>query len=138
VLSRGERLGVDEIARLTLGPALVVLSACRTGEGEIVPGEGVVGLSWAFLAAGARGVVASLWSVEDQSTTELMVTLHRHLRRGSDPSSALAAAQRELAARQPHPVFWAPFIVVAAPAADAGRVLPDRPQRSVREPQKPG
>lgn len=116
ILSAGERLGMQEIADLTLGPALVVLSACRTGEGEVIPGEGVVGLTWAFLRAGARGVLASLWSVEDASTTQLMLLLHRRLRSGDDAVGALAEAQRELARSHRHPAYWAPFIAVLNPA----------------------
>jgi CHAT domain-containing protein len=115
IFSHGERLGIQEIAALDLGPALVVLSACRTGEGEVIPGEGVVGLSWAFLRAGARGVAASLWSVEDRSTAELMVALHRNLKSGHDPVRALALAQRELAATRTHPAYWAPFVVILGP-----------------------
>ena len=94
---------------------LVILSACRTGEGELIPGEGVVGLTWAFLRAGAQGVVASLWSVEDTATTERMVAFHRHMRDGKDPIAALAAAQREIAEQYFHPAYWAPFVLVVRP-----------------------
>lgn len=116
ILSRGERLGMQEIAALQLGPALIVLSACQTGEGEVIPGEGVVGLSWSFLRAGARGVVASLWSVEDASTTELMVAYHRALKSGSDPIRALSLAQNEISRSRQHPVYWAPFVVIVSPS----------------------
>jgi CHAT domain-containing protein len=92
-----------------------VLSACRTGEGEVIPGEGVVGLSWAFLKAGAHAIAASLWSVEDSSTADLMVAYHRHLKSGQDPVSALSLAQRELAVSHPHPAYWAPFVVILSP-----------------------
>lgn len=112
ILSRGEKLGLQEVAGLRLGPALVVLSACSTGEGEVIAGEGVVGLSWAFLRAGAHGVVASLWTVEDASTTELMVNFHRNLAGGVDPVKALSLAQRSVAASRRHPVHWAPFVIV--------------------------
>jgi CHAT domain-containing protein len=115
VLSRGEHLAMRDVAALELGPALVVLSACRTGEGEVVPGEGVVGLSWAFLRAGARGVTASLWSVEDASTAEWMAEFHRRLRAGDDPPRAAAAARRAVAAARPHPAYWAPFAVILNP-----------------------
>lgn len=112
ILSEGQRLSMLDIAELRLGPSLVVLSACRTGEGEVIPGEGVVGLTWAFLSAGARGVVASLWNIEDRATTELMVAFHRNLRAADDPVTALSRAQRELARTRRHPVYWAPFVIV--------------------------
>jgi tetratricopeptide (TPR) repeat protein len=118
LLSRGERLGVDAVADLSLDSAVVLLSACRTGEGELVPGEGVVGLSWAFLGAGARGVAASLWTVDDDAATELMVAFHRHLREGDDPVGALARARRELSRTHPHPAWWAPFVMVVRPHTD--------------------
>ena len=109
------------VAVLSLGPALVVLSACRTGEGEIIPGEGVVGLSWALLRAGARGVVASLWSVEDAATTDLMVAFHRELATRTDPVQALAAAQRQLAEARSHPLYWASFVVILSPRTGGPR-----------------
>jgi CHAT domain-containing protein len=115
ILSRGERLGLDALSRLSLGPALVILSACRTGEGEVVPGEGLIGLGRAFLAAGARAVVVSLWSVEDRAAADTMVSFHRHLREGADPVQGLARACREAAARGDHPAYWAPFTVLLSP-----------------------
>ncbi|UCF66427.1 MAG: CHAT domain-containing protein [Acidobacteriota bacterium] len=121
VLSGGERLGLDEISRWHLPPSLVILSACRTGEGEIVPGEGIVGLRWAFLRAGARGVVASHWTVDDVATAKLMIELHERLQRGVDPIRALALASRQIAAEKTHPAFWAPFVIV---------VRPDQPARA--------
>ena len=110
-------LGFDAIARLKLGPAVVVLSACRSGEGEVIPGQGVVGLGWAFLAAGARELVVSLWSVEDAAAAELMVDFHARLREGDDTLRALSPAQAKLRRERTHPAYWAPFIVVARPGA---------------------
>ncbi|MCP3979625.1 MAG: CHAT domain-containing protein [bacterium] len=115
ILSAGDRLAMPRIAELRLGPALVVLSACSTGEGEVIPGEGVVGLSWAFLRAGARGIAASLWSVDDSSTAELMVAFHDRLRAGDDPVRSMALAQRAVAESRWHPVYWAPFVVILSP-----------------------
>ncbi|MCP3979465.1 MAG: CHAT domain-containing protein [bacterium] len=115
ILSHGEKLDYRTISRLKLDDALVVLSACQTGEGEIIPGEGVVGLTWAFLRAGARGVAASLWSVEDESTSLLMQHYHERLHDGDDPVAALSAAQRALRGTHPHPVNWAPFVIVLGP-----------------------
>jgi CHAT domain-containing protein len=115
VLSGEEMVGLDEIARLELGSSLVVLSACRTGQGELIPGEGVVGLGWAFLRAGAGAVVVSHWVVDDAAAARLMIAFHERLRAGDDPVAALAAARRELAGRHPHPAYWAPFVVLLRP-----------------------
>jgi len=117
ILSNGEKLSMDEVAELDLGEPLIVLSACRTGEGEIIPGEGVVGLTWAFLNAGAKAVAASLWSIEDESAAELMLAFHRFLRAGHDPVTAMTLAQRERMLENPHPAFWSPFVVVLKPQA---------------------
>ena len=117
VLSDGERLGVDEISRLRLDGALAVLSACRTGEGELIPGEGIVGLGWSFLRAGARGVVATTWAVDDEASARLMVDFHRRLKAGSDPVRALNAARRERAAAGLPPAIWGPFVIVVRPGA---------------------
>jgi CHAT domain-containing protein len=112
ILSRGERLGLDDIRELSLGPALVILSACRTGEGELVPGEGLIGLGRTLLEAGARAVVASQWSVEDRAAADMMVAFHDLLKQGEDPVSALHLASRSAATESPHPAYWAPFTIL--------------------------
>ena len=103
---------------------LVVLSACESALGRELSGEGLIGLTRAFQYAGARSVVASLWSVADQVTAELMVRFHRHLAGGLSKDAALRAAQIELirtpiqiTTPQGHtletdasaPFFWAAF-----------------------------
>ncbi|MEM1263236.1 MAG: CHAT domain-containing protein [Pseudomonadota bacterium] len=100
--------------RLRLKASLVVLSACRSGIGRESSGEGLAGLQRAFLYAGARSVIASLWNVSDRSTRELMVAFHRELSRGADRASALQAAQLALlnagsAHGLQHPYHWAAF-----------------------------
>ena len=75
---------------------LVVLSACSTALGHERGGEGLIGLTRAFQYAGARTVAASLWSVDDRATSELMVRFYRHLREGTPKDEALRAAQLEL------------------------------------------
>jgi CHAT domain-containing protein len=107
-------LFAHEIARLDLAADLVVLSACKSGRGAVLSGEGLVGLVQAFFTAGAARVVASDWAVNDQATTELMGLFYDGLlRRGLSPAHALQQAQLALAARQPwrHPYYWAAFIV---------------------------
>jgi len=82
--------------RVRIDADLVVLSACESGLGQELGTEGLIGLTRAFQYAGARSVVASLWSVADQSTSELMIRFYRHLRDGLSKDEALRAAQIEL------------------------------------------
>ncbi|MDW8167798.1 MAG: CHAT domain-containing protein [Acidobacteriota bacterium] len=107
-------LQVYEIFNLKLNAELVVLSACETGLGKQVQGEGLVGLTRAFLYAGARAVLVSLWKVADVSTAELMVRLYRHLKAGQSKAEALRRARLELLQEEGfvHPFYWAPFILV--------------------------
>lgn len=121
ILSGGEHWGIDAIVDSGIdlgGEALVTLSACRTGVGELVPGEGVIGLVGSFFRAGARAVVASYWTVSDDATARLMIAFHRHLADGEEPVRALALASRELPAERPEyadPVYWAPFTIQLRP-----------------------
>ncbi|MEM7586084.1 MAG: CHAT domain-containing protein [Acidobacteriota bacterium] len=90
---------------------LVTLSACDTGRGKVLGGEGLMGLTRAFQFAGARSVLASLWTVSDRSTTELMKRFYRHLDQGQSKAEALRSAQLELLRSEsyPHPFHWAAF-----------------------------
>ena len=133
-------LGVDEIMGWGLQAELVVLSGCSTGRGWAERGEDSYGLSAAFLHGGSRRVVASLWSVADRQTHNLMVRFYRELRRGLRPDDALRVAQLHLlmgsAGAHDHvrgvegitsvaptarpaqgsatlaPYYWAPFVVI--------------------------
>lgn len=89
---------------------LVVLSACQTGLGEVVSGEGVYGLRRAFEVAGADSQVTSLWNVADASTAELMVRYYERLVDGVPRAAALRAARLELSRTHPHPFYWAAFV----------------------------
>ena len=106
-----------EIFRLKLKADVVVLSACETGEGAKVPGEGLVGLTRALQVAGARSIVASQWQVSDASTRALMVAFHRNLRAGLAKDEALRRAMLRVAAEPEwgHPYFWAGFLLVGDP-----------------------
>ncbi len=104
-----------EILELDLRGTLVVLSACESGRQGGSTAE-PVGLAWAFLAAGASGLVVSQWVVDDDVTAELMSSLYEHLMKGHDPAAALRIAQISTARQHPHPFHWAPFTYVAAPA----------------------
>lgn len=106
-------LQVYEIFNLKLQADLVVLSACQTGLGQQLKGEGIIGLTRAFMYAGAPSVVVSLWRVADASTAELMVGFYQQLDRGDDKAEALRRAKLELMRnpRYAHPYFWAPFVL---------------------------
>lgn len=107
-----------EILGLDLAADLVVLSACETGLGRRVSGEGVIGLSRAFLQAGATSLLVSLWRVSDRSTPELMVRFYRkRLHGGLSKSEALWQAQLQLVreGRFAHPYHWAAFNLVGDP-----------------------
>ncbi|MDQ2944719.1 MAG: CHAT domain-containing protein, partial [Acidobacteriota bacterium] len=108
-------LRLNEIYNLKLPAELVVLSACESGKGKLLKGEGVMGLTRGFLYAGARTLVVSLWSVNDASTAELMARFYEammgreHLR----PAAALRAAQLSMRAepKWSDPYYWAAFTV---------------------------
>jgi CHAT domain-containing protein len=105
-----------DISLRTLSADVVVLSACETALGKEVRSEGLVGLSSTILARGARAVVASLWSVADESGERLMTDFYRHLLNGSRPETALGSAMRSSLAqnRSADPAFWAEFQVSVA------------------------
>ena len=109
-------LQVREIMRLRLRAEMVTLSACQTGLGKLLDGEGVVGMSRAFLYAGSNSVLTSLWNVNDASTAELMRLVYRDLARGLRRDDALRAAKLQLI-RGPqstwrHPYYWASFVLL--------------------------
>lgn len=106
----GAALTADEAETLPLdGGPLVVLSACETGLAEAGPVDEMVGLVRAFLRAGATGVLASLWPVDDAVTARFMADFHGALAAGQTPATALRGAQAALRTAFPHPFFWAPF-----------------------------
>jgi CHAT domain-containing protein/Tfp pilus assembly protein PilF len=112
------RLEVHEILELKLNAELVTLSACDTALGsgyfaEVPAGDDLVGLTRAFMFAGAPSVLASLWEVNDRSAVQLMRSFYGQLR-NSDKATALARAQREMRTRGPyrHPYYWGAFTLV--------------------------
>jgi CHAT domain-containing protein/tetratricopeptide (TPR) repeat protein len=99
---------------MRLDADLVTLSACSTGLGEEMGGEGLLGLTWAFQFAGARSVLASLWEVNDDATATLMTHFYRHLAAGVPKAEALRRAQVALLRKRTTaaPYFWAGFTLV--------------------------
>lgn len=140
LLADGGALTVQDLIGLRLNADLVVLSACRTGQGKTAGGDDVLGFSRGLLAAGARAAIVSLWPVDDLATSLLMAEFYRHLQAGEMPGSALQAAQVHLQTLSPdaiksgrrevlssrgvsvdsdaapadyrHPYYWAPFVLV--------------------------
>jgi len=113
------RLEVHEVFGLDLAADLVVLSACQTGLGsgaltDVPAGDDWVGLSRAFLSAGAARVMATLWPVQDRASATLMEQFYKEYAVGADPGRALAAAQRSLLATPAtaNPYYWAGFELV--------------------------
>jgi CHAT domain-containing protein len=108
------RLDVRDILKLDLQARLVVLSACETGLGALSRGDELVGLQRAFLYAGARAVVTTLWKVDDRSTFDLMSVFYLELAKHG-AADALRVAQRNIMARYPHPYWWAAFGLAGMP-----------------------
>jgi CHAT domain-containing protein len=96
-----------------LASDLVVLSACDTGLGKVVQGEGVMGLPYALFVAGNKNTLLSLWPVADASTAEFMTAFFTRLQKGAEQSAALSDTKREFIAggRFDQAVFWAPFLL---------------------------
>ena len=115
----------SEIYNLNFNADLVVLSACETGLGKITEGEGVIGLTRALLYAGSKNIIVSLWSVNDKSTSKLMINFYENLL--NSPLKAgkgdlkqdkfakhLSEAKRKMIedGKYSHPYFWSPFILI--------------------------
>jgi CHAT domain-containing protein/Tfp pilus assembly protein PilF len=104
-----------EIFDATLNAELAVLSACNTGLGSLRKGEGLVGISRAFLYAGVPSLVVSLWSVDDAATSQIMGSFYRRLRSGASKKQALRLAKldylRASEGDELDPFYWAPFIL---------------------------
>lgn len=111
---RNGLFGLSDIYNLHAPVDLVVLSACRTGLGKDVRGEGLIGITRGFMYAGASSVVASLWKVDDEATAELMKRFYTNLLKGGmTPAAALAAAQNSnrQQERWRSPYYWAAFTI---------------------------
>ena len=100
---------------------MVVISACKTGLGDVKNGEGVYGLRRAFTQAGAKSLVMSLWEVRDRETKELMVGFYKNIQSGMNRCQALrqaALSEMENVKKRygnSHPFFWGGFIFMGEP-----------------------
>ncbi|HEV3041661.1 MAG TPA: CHAT domain-containing tetratricopeptide repeat protein [Candidatus Angelobacter sp.] len=106
-------LRVKDIYQLKLSAEMVVLSACESALGRDLQSEGMIGLTRAFLYAGSKRVVSSLWKVDDGATAELIRHFYQYVHDGKDPGEALRLAQKDLSQNRQwrHPYFWAGFIL---------------------------
>ncbi|EDO31395.1 predicted protein [Nematostella vectensis] len=105
---------MEEIYSWQINARLVVLCGCHSGTGEI-RAEGVMGLTRAFLAAGARSVLATLWQISDEATLYFMKRFYRHLVSGRTASASLQQTIRDTIAdkdKYSHPYYWGAFILV--------------------------
>lgn len=106
-------LRMSEVMGLKLNADMVALTACQSGLGRTISGEGTMGMGRAFQYAGAKSVLMSLWSVAESSSVDLVTKFFKHLREGKSKLEALKLAREEIRkAGYDHPFFWAPFILV--------------------------
>jgi len=108
------KLYARDIIKRPVSAYLVTISACNGAGTKTYAGEGLVGLSWAFLRAGAHNVIAGLWEVSNASTPQLMDELYQNLQAGQDPAVALRNAKLSLvhsAGNYRRPFYWAPFLL---------------------------
>ena len=121
ILSRGDgggpyKLYARDILRHPINARLVTISACDSSGARAIAGEGLVGVSWAFLRAGAHNAIGALWDVSDASTPELMDRMYSGLGQGQSPAEALRDAKLSLVhagGKFSKPFYWAPFQLYA-------------------------
>ncbi len=110
------KLYARDVVQHPLSAYLVTISACNGAGTKTYAGEGLVGLSWAFLRAGAHNVIAGLWEVSNASTPQLMDQLYKGIHEGEDPATALRKAKLTLlhsTGNYRKPFYWAPFLIYA-------------------------
>jgi len=101
-----------DIAQHRLRAQVVTIASCQSAGAKSYPGEGLLGLAWAFLRAGADEVIAALWDVADVATVEIMTTLYRSLAAGNTPAEALHTAKLAMVRRSDayhKPYYWGAF-----------------------------
>lgn len=107
-------LYAGELYNIKLNADLVVLSACETGLGKVVRGEGIIGMTRGFLYAGAKNVIVSLWKVSDNSTAELMTQFYTKMLDNNSKAEALRFAKLKMIKSKNYdkPYFWSPFVLI--------------------------
>ena len=106
-------LRMSEVAGLKMNADVVALTACQSGLGRNISGEGTMGMGRAFQYAGAKSVLMSLWSVAEKSSVQMVESFFKHMKEGKNKLEALKLAREEIRkAGYDHPFFWAPFILV--------------------------
>jgi CHAT domain-containing protein len=106
-------LRMTEVMGLKMNAELVALTACQSGLGRRISGEGTMGMGRAFQYAGARSVLMSLWSVAEKSSVMLVESFFKHRKEGKSKLQALQMARKDIReAGYDHPFYWAPFILV--------------------------
>ncbi|HLM60505.1 MAG TPA: CHAT domain-containing protein, partial [Pyrinomonadaceae bacterium] len=103
---------VRDVCSQNLKAEIVTLSACETGLNKIFAGDEILGLARGFLTAGARSLLLSLWTVNDEAATVLMKTFYSELQAGKTASESLKTAQIDFIERGIHPYFWSPFALI--------------------------
>ena len=107
-------LKMSDVQAANIRARLVVLSCCYSGRGRILKGEGVVGIARAFLAAGARSVLISLWAIDDEATMVFMKSFYQHMKEGKTASAAVHQAMKSLRESEKFSEmrYWAPFQLI--------------------------
>lgn len=113
-------LNLYDLYQMRLGARLAVLSGCATGMNVVAAGDELLGLQRGLFCAGATSVLLSLWDVHDRSTAELMQSFYRRYIETGEMAESLRAAMQQVRAENPHPYFWAPFIL-------AGKLADSKP-----------
>lgn len=112
-------LRARDISAIRIPADLVVLSACQTGLGAVVAGEGVLGLARAFTQAGTPSLVVTLWNISDAASATMMTAFYREFAAGASKSGALRVARRELMRSNipalRHPYYWAGYVLIGEP-----------------------
>jgi CHAT domain-containing protein len=104
-------LNLYDLYQMRLGAKLVTLSGCATGMNFVSDGDELLGLQRGLFCAGASSLLLSLWDVHDRSTAELMQEFYRGYIASGDMAGSLRVAMRKLREQNPHPYFWAPFVL---------------------------
>ena len=113
--SKADVLLAQDVMKMRLSARLAILSACESAQGEILGGEGLMGLAWCFLAAGCPSVIGSDWSIHDKTTELFMNAFYKELLRGARKDDALQSAMRtvqESGAEHRSPYYWAAFRLI--------------------------